>query len=235
MMRAETFAAAGIVLLTNVVVLLEVAHNRSGGPVETIQLTERELPLNYRENENSGVSVRIDWRRFYTVVPEDFSQLDRAKLEALGFDYDRAMHDPQYPPLPRPAFVAFEYDGPAWARWVRSAQQAKPPLTQFEMLSRLLPVDVATTPDPLLIKYPDRQKYIIVRGVVGVYADIREKNPKLRPSISQVLPDTIHVTPPLSDAMGHLAGNRAASPRYTLTISYGRSFEPWLVTEADGK
>lgn len=41
--------AAAVIVVTNGIVLIEVARNRAGVPIETIQLTERELPLNFRE------------------------------------------------------------------------------------------------------------------------------------------------------------------------------------------
>jgi hypothetical protein len=225
--------AAAVVVVTNGVVLLEVARNRAGAPVETIQLTERELPLNFQEKENTGVAVRLDWQRFYPFVEDNYSWLDRAKLEALGFDYARAMREPQRPPLPRPAFVALEFNGPAWEKWLNLAQQStRPSGTSPEMYSRLIPIDVATTPDPLLRKYPDRRRYLVVKGVIQLFFDTSGKRqPPLRPSISQILPGSIHVPPPLSDAAARFAGRTVTqSPRYTLTVSYGRSFEPWLVS-----
>ena len=83
MRQALPLAAAGVIVVANAVVLLQVAHNRNGGPIETIRLTERELPLNYRENENSEVSVRLNWRG-NSRVTDDYSWLGRTKLEELG-------------------------------------------------------------------------------------------------------------------------------------------------------
>jgi hypothetical protein len=205
-----------VILITNGVELMEVERNRAGGAIETIQLTERELPLNFQEQENTGVEVRLNWQRF-SFVANDYAWLDRTKLEGLGFDYARAMRDPVHPPLPRPAFVVLEYNGPAWEKWLNSARESKRPSgTQPEMYSRLFPVDVASTPEVLLRAYPDRAKYLIVKGVVQLLTVTRKEQLQLWPSISQVLPDSIHVPLP-------------PRPRYTLTVAYGRGFEPWLV------
>ena len=97
MRRRGLLVAAALILVTNAVVLVEVARNRAGAPVETIQLTERELPLNFRGKEDTGVSVSLNGRRFYS-VGDDFSWLNQAKLEELGFDYARALRHPQDPP-----------------------------------------------------------------------------------------------------------------------------------------
>jgi hypothetical protein len=91
-------------------------------------------------------------------------------------------------------------------------------------------VDVAKTPEPLLRKYANGGKYLIVRGLVQLSATTRLGQIQLLPSISQLLPGTIHVPAPLSDALANLPiAPSAASPRYTLTLSYGRNFEPWIV------
>lgn len=231
MSRVGTLASAGIIVITNAVLLLEVAHNRQGSPIETIRLTERELPIGYRQNEDSGVSVNFNWRRF-AILEDDYSWLDRAKLEGLGFDYARAMREPQRPPLPRPAFVALEFNGPAWEKWLNLAQQStRSSVTSPEKYSRLIPIDVATTPDPLLRKYPDRSKYLIVRAVVQLsVVTLRQGQPQIRNPVLQLLPDSIHVPPPMSYALPRLGGPpNLERPRYTLTVSYGRSFEPWVV------
>ena len=239
MRRLGLLVAGAIMLVTNAVALIEVARNRAGAPVENIQLTERELPLDFREKEDTGVAVHLSWRRFSS-VPDDFSWLNQAKLEELGFDYAWAQRHPENPPSPRPAFVALEFDGPAWERWLKSAQQAgiaeRSPV-ETGLTSRLVPIDVAKTPEPLLQKYQDRGKYLIVRGVVQLSAWTFQAGgapgpPRLQPNISELLPASIHVPRPISDTLGNLPTPAPpAGPRYTLTLSYGRSFEPWIVTE----
>jgi hypothetical protein len=218
-------AAAAVIVITNGVVLLEVARNRAGGAIETIRLTERELPLGFREKENTGVAVGLNWQRL-SFVANDYPWLDRTKLEGLGFDYAKALRDPQHPPLPRPAFVALEYNGPAWEQWLNSAALKDMPNDTY---SRLFPIDVARTPEPLLRKYPNREKYLVVRGLVQLSAVTRQGQLQLLPSISQLFPAAIHVPSPLSDPLNVMVGTNPTSPRYTITLSYGRSFEPWVV------
>jgi hypothetical protein len=227
MRRNGLLAAAAVIIFTNAVVLLEVSRNRAGRPVETIQLTERELPLGFQTNEDTGVSVHLNWRRL-DYIGDDYSWLDRAKLQELGFKLSTAVPEPLHPPLPRPAFIALEYQGPVWDKLMKSAQSK--PDAHPEILSRLIPVDAATTAEPLLRKYPNREGYLIVKGLVQLSAINRHGQLELRPFISEILPDSIHVSLPLSNPLRRFVGFfNPEHPRYTLTLSYGRSFEPWIV------
>jgi hypothetical protein len=150
-----------------------------------------------------------------------------------GFDFARAKPDPLHPPLPRPAFIALEYNGSAWEKWLKAASQSGPG-AHPEISSRLIPVDAATRSEPLLRKYPDRGRFLIVKGLVQLTAINRQGELQLRPFISQIVPDSIHVPLPLSDRLSGFVGFfNPEHPRYTLTVSYGRSFEPWLVIVAE--
>jgi hypothetical protein len=110
MRRSGLLVAAAVVVLTNGVVLLEVAHNRARA-VETIQMMERELPLTSPGKEDTGISVHLHWLRL-DYIGSDYSWLDRSKLQELGFDLARAKPDPLHLPSPRPAFIALETTAP---------------------------------------------------------------------------------------------------------------------------
>jgi len=56
MKRIGLIAALALIVLTNVIVLATVRHNRSGEPDATVTLTERELRLWSNSKENSAVS-----------------------------------------------------------------------------------------------------------------------------------------------------------------------------------
>jgi len=84
-----------LLLLVNTLVLVGVATNRIDPPESQVILTERELQLPYRlRNENSGFSLRLEWRVF--VSGDSISSynswdspewLDMAKLKELGFSF----------------------------------------------------------------------------------------------------------------------------------------------------
>jgi len=210
--------AAAIVILTNAIALVAVARNRAGKPVETIELTQRELPAGFHLKEDTGISLRLSWNGS-SFNGNSYAWLDRPKLEALGFDMAAAVRNKA---LPRPAFVVFEYNGPAWEEWRRNY---KGHLASAQ--SRLIPIDADKSPASLLQKYPDRQKYLIVPCVIRAFANPNDDGYGPPPerffaAVSEILPQNIHVPPP---ARGF------AGPSYSVTLAYGHRFEPWVVTQ----
>jgi hypothetical protein len=224
--------AGTVVVVTNAIVLLGIARNQDGQPLETIQLTERELPLEPHGKEDSGLSLRLQWQRFGSPNNDQYAWLDRMKLEELGFDRQAALRDPKRPPLERPAFLALEYNGPTWEQWLKAIEKdpnaVRPDAST--MNSRLFVIDAARRPEQLLEKYRDPGRYVIVRGLIYVAVvnwDQATRKPgpsRLQASVSRLLPESIHVPPSLSGGLPGLG------PSYTVTLSYGRRFEPWIVT-----
>ncbi len=100
--RIATLAGLALLALTNAVALGGVAWNRSSEPDATLHLTQRELTLPYvrsdaREEENSGLSLHLNWRTLPPPATKDrevdlarqggaFPQwLDANKMSSLGF------------------------------------------------------------------------------------------------------------------------------------------------------
>ena len=132
--------SAGLVVLTNVVVLIGVTYNRGGEPEAQITLTEREVPLSYeafQSEENTELALRLHWQspahrwQAFMIEPRpEPDWFDQAKLEAVGYDCSLPLSDPlaeQYydKMLPREAFVVLEYGGQAWTRWLAEWERAK--------------------------------------------------------------------------------------------------------------
>jgi len=125
MKRASLLAAAAIVLVANMFALVHAWRNRSGSIETNITLTERELPLSYNLNEDdTGVSLDLRW---LGLVRASFGWerpalwLDQKALQELGFDTSVAPSDDKAIEFyqrqrARRAFVALEYDGPAWRK-----------------------------------------------------------------------------------------------------------------------
>jgi hypothetical protein len=99
-MRKLTIISVLFLLLINVIALTGIAYNRSGKPLTSIELTERELPVRYsysKSNENSGLSLVLAWQtlgsygdRAYQFTHYDSpSWLNNKKLTALGFDMEK--------------------------------------------------------------------------------------------------------------------------------------------------
>jgi hypothetical protein len=130
-------AGLGLIALTNAVALFGVVYNRSGDPEATLRLTQRELRTSYRwygNRENSGLALSLIWRvlnerspeiQFYGYVGTGGTPtwLDKAKMEALGFDtsapaaYSDLRRQIRYEKqLPREVLLVLEMDGPAYRR-----------------------------------------------------------------------------------------------------------------------
>jgi hypothetical protein len=107
-----------IVAAANTLALVEVARNRGGGPVETIELTERELPLQSMGQDNSAVGFLVRWSGPSAGNRE--TSFSRSQLEGIGFDLrlPAGTSGKDVSLLPRAALVVLEYDGAAYRRWL---------------------------------------------------------------------------------------------------------------------
>jgi hypothetical protein len=223
MKRKGWLVAICFAILTNVVVLLAAALNRVGEPEATIRLTERELPLSYGAEEDTGIALNLRVNR------DGVEQwLDQAKLESLGFDCSppitaEAAQFHYERQLPRDAFVVLEYEGKAWAAWLEgqkreldhSAERVRLGELTAEAMekergrqekrrqenSRLFPVDAGPDAAGLRSEYPDRSNFVIVPAVFAIeversYDDEGERWEVefLRGRISEILVATIHVS-----------------------------------------
>jgi hypothetical protein len=144
--RVATLAGLALLALTNGVALGGVAWNRFGQPDATLRLTQRELwtpniRSDGRENENSGLALRLNWRTLPAPSTKEASYglavdggnspgwLDAAKLRSLGFaafvpsrnrpEDDGARRHWQ---TTRSVLVVLELDGPASQEALRRAQ-----------------------------------------------------------------------------------------------------------------
>jgi hypothetical protein len=204
-------AGLGLIALTNAVALVGAAWNRSGEPEARLRLSQRELAAPsrwYGNRENSGVALQLSWRVLTETSPggEVYAWryygrggtpawLDRAKMEALGFEVpardsgrSRSRYDKQ---LAREVLLVLEHDGPTYRRALETiteraaSEQAKLAAlpgdkgletrakTAREALewetsrsSRLFVVDAGLDAEALRARYPDRTRYAIVKGEV---------------------------------------------------------------------
>ncbi len=223
MKRHGLVIALLLLLAINAFVLAGVALNRSGTPEATIMLTEREQPLayNYRHDENTGVSLRLNWNKHNG----EWDWFDNDKLTELGFDdnfLNFAEHrDRYYRALPIKTYVVLEYEGRAWEAYREDqleeiaklpTQVAKGKMEQdaadrrkkelevsLRLASRLFAVDVGADAAALRNRYPETEHYLItpgqVRAVVNWVSnkDNEKSEPKLSGRIDQILTETIHV------------------------------------------
>jgi len=133
-------AGCSLILLTNAVVLLGAAYNRSDEPESLLKLTQRELRHNHwNDKDNSGITLRLDWRiasaqrndsdiEYYEGKWGTPAWLDKDKMAELGFDvarlagtYQDGRHYKEA--LPREALLVLELDGRTYQQALRRAAE----------------------------------------------------------------------------------------------------------------
>jgi len=67
-MKRGVMMGAAIALVSSAVALVGVARNRTGAPDAEIELSEREAPLGWVEDENSGLSLQVRWEGAQAVL-----------------------------------------------------------------------------------------------------------------------------------------------------------------------
>lgn len=223
MRRRGWWIAAALVLLTNLFVLVGVAHNRSGEPEAVLELTERELPIAHSWDEDTGMSLRVDagngWR---------LDWIDLSKLEDLGFDCSAPPNAKEAEfhygkQLPRQGYLVLENDGEAWQSWLEKQRRDVDAIAQsvergeleqsvldgqqrnYEKNrlthSRLFAVDAGSDPLALRERYPDRDRVLILPAVFRIAVDRRWNSetgrsdpPRIRGYVSRLLVRDVHVS-----------------------------------------
>ncbi len=131
-MRKFIVTSVFLLLLTNIVVLAGVAYNRSGDPLLTIELTERELPIVVSassKDENSGTTLSLKWHilssdkdpEYLSTTYGSSAWLDDEKLTELGFDMKKFKSEPdkyrhRTSHLATEAVLVLEYQGDAYLK-----------------------------------------------------------------------------------------------------------------------
>jgi len=200
----------GVIFLiaVNALVLAGVWYNRSGTPDAAVELTERELTLSPINKENSGVSLRLDWRQY---GDRELKWFDKDKLTFVGFDCSTPVGSADAEiryrkALPRKTFVVMEFEGKAWETWqtlelkkfedmeakIIKGDKARNDLAKakkrfaWEIVadSRLFPVDAGNNPKRLRELYPDRSRFIITSARVRLHyrSAVLEKGKLLEPA-----------------------------------------------------
>ncbi len=239
------------------------------------------------DEENSALSLRLVWSGPRYGATEAAPWLDRAKLESLGFDCSYPTGAPSAEEhygraIPRSAVLVFEYEGEAWKRGLEATardtddklakldgiadsaarekqaadlRRARDGARTFE--TRLVAVDAGLDPAELRKKYPDRSRYVLMRGVVSVRiapeagkkVGVRQE---LRGVVGSLFVEALHVPPgqrelfdslmkdgrkaPVAAAVAagedhvpRACPSRSAPPRYQVRVRWGSRLEPWIV------
>ncbi len=243
---ASLYAAAALVLLSSALALIHAARNRSGPPTAVVTLTDNEAAC-IRQKDDSGIFLRFAWSN---LTNDRFAPawLTPDQIRALGFDTsvdpdDTRAYDHYRRQRARYAYVAFEYDGPAWHRALDSIQEPDRRDTESRRGSRLIPIDAALDAAGLHSRYQSRQDILILPAVLRVSADSAWTATLTRPArparlnvfVMQVS-NEIHVPLPYSQTFRNLPSTtrpeKSDQPLYRVTLRYGRFYEPQITAVA---
>ena len=208
--------------------------NRSAEPSLTITLTERELPLRQIEGasagDDPGLQLGIVYEGRYDPL-DARNWLPESRLREIGFALDIPAGEPRaadaYDKVPpRIAWVALEYDGPAWREMERrralSAEQY--PRHGRYSHSRLVPVDAAADFETLQRRYGN--SHLVVRALIGVvYLPPANGGPVIYGALRDIVPNTIAVPARFRSVFDGLPPHAATAeftPRYEAEIAVGR-------------
>ncbi len=216
--------------------LASVSRNRSGGR-EAIVLSEREVFVSLRSDDNTTASVSLIWHR--PSMQRD-TWFNAEKLRQLGFDVGPADGAPGAEShyrrqMPRDVFVVLELDGPAWRAFLdERARDPVPPGTDRAIADelarsgpRLVPVDVDRDAAVLESRYPDARRYLITVGTVRALrvADPNE-SPYVVGIVDRLMPQQIHVAREWAAELP--PSDQSAPLRFDAEIRYGLNYEPWV-------
>jgi hypothetical protein len=243
MRRPGILLAAVLVLAADAVVLVKAARNRSGTPVQAIELTERELRLVRPARESTALFLDLAWEpaRQSFKFEDGPGWFNQTKLEELGYDCRLPLTDPSAPAHYRamPAKEAF-----AVLQYNEAASESEG--EDRSLWSRLQVVDAGGDLARLRRKFPDTRRVLIVPSVVRLfYAAKWDPNTRqyapgsyLHGAVVQMLVGEISVPPSQRRILESLSpatydyfatpAARSRGPRYAVVLNYGRNYEPWI-------
>jgi len=219
--------------------------NRSAGPRQIIELTERELRLPFGFDDGlrglrDGVPLELHLQTEDRYEPLDARNwLSEDRLRALGFSLGVPVSSGEASRAyrrvpPRLGWVVFEYDGPAFREierrrmLEREKQTIEPDRSQPEP-TRLVPVDAGPDFDALRARYPSG--HLIARAIIRLnYLGPSDRGPLLYGTIKQIVPSTISVPAHLRETLTSLAPRPSTGPdgphtlvppRYTAEVASG--------------
>ncbi len=207
----RTFSVVALVLVANGLTLLTAWRNRTE-PVQEIVLSEREFFIEQESRQRSSVFLRL------ATSTSDRPWLTEAKLVALGFSPIRSEEDAHQ--LPRRGFVALELEGPEFHRLEEQRHRSG----HSFRFSRLVSVDFSLHQGELEQRYPNRGRYLIVRGVLRP-SYTRNRQPPAEPASVNIEVEKIFVPKQFRAEIPQNSTNA----NYRVWLRLGRNYEPWIV------
>jgi Domain of unknown function (DUF4824) len=216
--------------------LASVSRNRSGGR-EAIVLTEREVFVSPRTDDNTAAKLFLSWQQPPSI--ERATWFNAEKLAQLGFDTRIEGSELQNRrQLPREIFVVLELDGPAWRAFLEDRLRGlSPPRGERTIVdelaekgSRLVPVDADRDASVLKAKYPDARRHLIAAATARPQVvSPPNESPYVVGTINRIMPQQIHIPREWAAQVPtyHPSAGRAGA-RFDVDVRYGLNYEPWV-------
>jgi hypothetical protein len=241
---------AALVLLLGVGSLLGAAAWNRGGEAQFIDLTERELELpgsweNGRDHDDAELRLAFRWQ--LRAEPQDARVwLSDVTLGALGFGIGVPAGAPEAEQvygrsLPRRAWVAFEYEGPAWRLIEQRRAMAGPERHGAEptAASRLVPIDAGLDPAVLRRRHAAVTTVVMPAIVHMRYAMDPAQGPSVWGWVPQLVANDVSVPHHLRERLRGVTPARARvanvdgeapvpAPRYRVKLGVGRLGAVWI-------
>ena len=171
--------------------------------------------------------------------------LTDAKLDELGFDTTApsfiAAGSYRFKQLKnREVFLVLELNGSSYQHYIEQAKAHASKASvkeealrqikeaQFES-TRLFVIDAGKDAEALRKRYPDRDMYTIVKGVVGAHWQSTDTNPILNAYINSLSVSQLHVPKP-HDLVFTAPRSTSIPAKYQVSVAYGQRYEPWIIT-----
>ena len=247
MKNRSLIIAGAVIVAANAFALIHALRNRSHADAQVTLTGHELLNLGSSLDEDSGLALQLQWvdasRMPWPLAGHNpAAWLDQAKLQQLGFDCSvdpssREAFRYYQRQRARRAYVALEYNGPAWQKWeeayrvgAEQFQASHPELRSAYPTpdtGRLIAIDAGRDATELRARHPDRTSVIIVPAVVDLSLLPTlidgKRSSQLYGRITQI-PNSIHVPRPFSDQLR----NANRNVPYQVQLSYGAAFEPWV-------
>ena len=228
--------------------MLASIDNRSGPPESTLRLSERELELPTGDpsgdEDNTPLTLHLVWRiEANELGPSGRAAsttraawITRSTLERLRVDLPRRAGPDTYVST----FLVLEFDGPSHARAVSqacnpvgAAHDARLCEIETKQSSRLYVVDAGRTIAELRQRYPGRDHFAIVPGVIKLSTE--SNTGEVAGFIESLSVDTVQGVEPLRSTIDPASGKMLwrrllARQDFDAVIRFGRRLEPWNIS-----
>jgi len=238
-----------VVIVTNAAMLAFAWANRTS-TTSALRVTERELYPDLMSDRDSSVRLRLRHVR-----PAEYRDwLDAAKLTSLGLTCRSRTGGPPIGAgcgLPRRAFVALEFDGPAWQEVIARRTEERDALLRkssdtnsydrsaarqlddlIRVGTRLVAIDASLDAAALRQAHPD-ERVIILPAIVRAWLAIPPGAASPPVMAGTIDPVTTAIVLSVGGAQWfrtNLASRYRGdgSPRYSVDLVVGRRYEPWV-------